>query len=983
MAGPVVAVVLAVLGMARAAGAAPAGLGDVTAVKIGSGVATLSIGEDVEVVRVCAPTIVRVDYRRGGQGDPDTPMIDPASASMLDATATISNKGDAIDIRTRRMHLVIHKSPCRLSLLDDQGKALLAEQPAAGVFVDSAAQDGGVLMNHPAGQNFYGVHAYGLAEMKNPAAHTLLRNGDAVAGRGYEANASYQGGAGGPLIWTTSGYGLLVDSDNGFFVVDPGRLEFRYGHPDTNNNGRRYSKKNSVSYFLFVGEPKELIGAAVRVTGPAPMFPKWAVGFTNSQWGMTEPELLDVLDTYRAKDIPIDNFTLDFDWKAWGDDDFGEFRWNKDNFPSALLPPHSAESLRSKLEALHVKLTGIMKPRIVRCAIPGKEQPLTIQAAQADEMNLWYAGAQDHLDYLRPQHFVGELDFGKPECRSWYWKQISTHGAIEEGICGFWNDEADEAGAANGHFMFDDFQFAQMQQSLYDGWRAQSEPSRMWSLNRNFYLGAQRYAYGLWSGDIGTGFATMATQAGRMLAAVSVGEARWGMDTGGFTGHPTPENYARWIQFAAFVPVFRVHNVIGEHRQPWVYGPEAEEIARDAIRRRYALAPYVYACEHEASEQGVGVVRPLMMEFPSDPGSANVSDEWMFGDALLVAPVLTQGAQSRKVYLPPGKWVDYFRGDVHAGPATLDYPINAGSWANVPLFVRSGSVVVTTAVVPAINAAAPKQIELDAFADSTAVPQMIYDDDGTRYAYEQGAWCKQTLTVKQEGGTARLVVGAKTGSYASTVKTILARVHGQAAMGVTLNGTALNKAESLEALMGMDSGWTVGHDVYGPVTIVRLPAGSRQEQVILIDGSAAVPGGGERVAAADFSISAPTLAARAKIDTSHASAGARGYVDGLADAGASVTFDLKRHEWGDYAAVVRAGNSAAAERSVAVFVNGKRQGVLTVPPHVGQADWARVPLTLTLGAGNNIISLRAEGAVPELALSSIDVPWEVGVSTKP
>ena len=141
---------------------------------------------------------------------------------------------------------------------------------------------------------------------------------------------------------------------------------------------------------------------------------------------------------------------------------------------------------------------------------------------------------------------------------------------------------------------------------------------RVWSINRNFYLGATRYGYAGWSGDIKTGFASMAFQRRRMMAALDTGEFHWSMDTGGFSGHPSPENYARWIEFAAFVPIMRVHGGLNEKRQPWVYGPTAEAAARAAINLRYQLLPYIYSYERRNTDGEVGLVRPLFWEFPSD-----------------------------------------------------------------------------------------------------------------------------------------------------------------------------------------------------------------------------------------------------------------------------------------------------------------------------------------------------------------------------
>ena len=174
-------------------------------------------------------------------------------------------------------------------------------------------------------------------------------------------------------------------------------------------------------------------------------------------------------------------------------------------------------------------------------------------------------------------------------------------------------------------------------------------------------------------------------------------------------GDPDPENYARWIQFSSLVPIFRVHGDHRRQREPWTIDSiMAEEIAKNAIQLRYRLGPYIYACDRECYETGDGLVRPLMMEFPQDAGSANVTDQWLFGDWLLAAPVLkqqfsqenTDTCYTRSVYLPPGQWIDYFRGQQLEGGRTITYRCNPGVWSDIPLFVRRGAVIFTQDVCP-------------------------------------------------------------------------------------------------------------------------------------------------------------------------------------------------------------------------------------------------------------------------------------------
>lgn len=329
-----------------------------------------------------------------------------------------------------------------------------------------------------------------------------------------------------------------------------------------------------------VGSPTEIMEAEAEISGTSPMYPKWATGFTNTQWGWpntgtsVEQQLKNVINKYRADEYPIDNFCLDFDWKQWGYGDYGEFRWNSYNFPGG-----NNGELKKWMDEKGVKLTGITKPRLFTG---------TAEAAEMDK-NGWWISNNVIIDYASGKA-VKQLNFAKDGLRSWWWNK--SIDAFNSGIVGFWNDECD---SDNGFGNFDNLN---MQRAQYEGQRAYTSEQRPWSINRNYYAGAQRYSYGLWSGDISSGFATMKSQKDRLISSVNLGVAKWGMDTGGFNGTPNSENYARWMQFSAFTPIFRVHGQkvpsVSKDRYPWSYGDTAAAAAKDVMHLRYQLIPYIY-----------------------------------------------------------------------------------------------------------------------------------------------------------------------------------------------------------------------------------------------------------------------------------------------------------------------------------------------------------------------------------------------------
>lgn len=391
--------------------------------------------------------------------------------------------------------------------------------------------------------------------------------------------AGFQGENGGPFVWTPSGYGLLWDSDGGGVDCDNSALGIH------RNAGTLYPRPDFEMYVI-VGSPRDIFADEADLSGHAPLFPKWSLGFMVSRWGVNEKEELANVDLFRQKQIPFDTYITDYDWFNYGKGELGDFEWNTDNFPDGPSGKFCAE-----MKAKGAKWVGIRKPRI-SSPLPSK----LVDEIQAKGWILPVPNGQDKD--------TKEFNFHPKEARDWWWAHEKP--LFESGISGYWNDEADVAG---------NFHFEEMVETEYEGQRADSN-QRVWTLNRNFYLGSQRYAYGIWSGDIPTGFPSMAAQRERMLRTIDNGEAWWSMDTGGFAGAvPTPESYARWVQFATFVPIMRCHAAIPQKREPWNYGDQAEAVAKKYIQLRYQLQPYLYSGAWQLTAHGLPLVRPMWIDF--------------------------------------------------------------------------------------------------------------------------------------------------------------------------------------------------------------------------------------------------------------------------------------------------------------------------------------------------------------------------------
>jgi alpha-glucosidase (family GH31 glycosyl hydrolase) len=750
---------------------------------IGAGTPPVRIvqGPGAVEVQALAPNIVRVHFQPTGKVTDRTLMMDPSLQPAGTDAVVVEKSGSGQTLRSPEMQVVVAgRTPFSVEVQDASGKMLLKLR--------------GTTLTHDENENIWGIKGLDLGD----TGLGLLRNaGGTVA-------AGMQGGAGGPFFFTRS-YGVLVDSDGGAFQAQDDTIRFQKGsRPDT-------------EYFVIVGPPLKSMAGLALLTGRPPMPPKWTLGFLNSQWVSNEDEWRQLVDTYAAKQVPVSGFIFDFDWKAWGEDDYGEWRWNSTSGEGSHSPnkfPNGASGkFAADMLAKGVHVSGIMKPRILLNRADG--QP-TKAAEYATAHHFWYPNEVRGNDYFthRP---AANIDFGNPEARKWFWEHLEP--AFRAGLTGWWNDEADQ----DGQNVFGNFQFMNMARSIYEGQRSVSS-ERVWSINRNYYPGALRYGYAEWSGDIRTGFQSMAYQRKRMIATLNLGEPQWSMDTGGFTGHPTPENYARWMQFGAFVPIFRVHGFSGEKRQPWAYEPIAEEAARKAIRLRYDLMPYLYSNARTTTETGIGIVRPLVWEFPDDERCAEETRGWMFGDALFVSPVVERNLPAHSFYLPRGEWFDFASGKPVTGGRDMSVPVDSKTWQDVPIYVREGSILATQPAATGNDLNPKTPLLLDVFPSAARVASfVVYDDDGHTYAYEKGEYFRQEMSARRLGAATEIAVNAATGTYRAQFPNYLVRVH-QASGSVTSEGAPLKRFTSESAFRSAgEPGWFSGVDKFGPVTEVRLP----------------------------------------------------------------------------------------------------------------------------------------------------------------
>ena len=760
---------------------ADAQIGNISAVARTADGLAIDVGADKISLTVCQPDMVKVDYQPGGKSGAETICL--AKTKWAHVAAKFQITSDPIVVSTSEMTVKIGRSPCRISVYDKNNQLLIKEQDAKGV------SSGALNLTGAEGSHFFGLRGWEFLDHAGDQVEL------APSAKPYPIKAGSEGYTGGPFVWSNKGYGVYVDTAGGKCGIGAqGNLEFS-----------ELSKPN-VEYFVMAGNAYQVHTSLDRLTGMPPMFPKWALGLFNSEFcGITEPTFRQIINGYRSRGIPFDTYVFDFDWKDWSGDNYGEWKWNPVKFPSG-----PTGQLKQDMDAKGIKMVGIMKPRI---------HVNTIAGHYATQQAFWVKKApyEDYFDHGQ----VGDLDFTIPACRQWFWDHSTE--AFDKGIAGWWNDEADAWG--------DNFAFMTMAQSQYEGQRKYThDQKRVYTINRNFISGSQRYAYATWSGDIDSGFGVMRDQRARLLASLNVGQQKWGMDTGGFNndnhiqGEEASECYARWMEFDAFVPIFRLHGT--SRRQPWLYGPVAEAAATKAAKLRYSLLPYLYAYDRTLNQTGIGVCRPLIWDYPEDSNCVNDVDAWMFGDSLLVSPVVERGQSVKRIYLPAGTWTDYFRGTVYPGGQTIDYPVNASTWDDIPLFIKSGAIIPSTPVMNYVGEKPVQTVSVDIFPSAAKTNFTYYDDDGATYGYEKGAYFSQAISVQESKDGVVLEIAPKTGKYTPTLQYYLCKVHRRAASAVQIDGKTVKQSpENTDGKAVNGEAWGTGKDVYGDVAWVKIAAG--------------------------------------------------------------------------------------------------------------------------------------------------------------
>lgn len=479
-----------------------------------------------------------------------------------------------------------------------------------------------------------------------------------------------------PLLVAPEGYGILMDDYAAAELVASNPLKYASETP------------GPLSYYFFAS-PEGMPGVATRVadlTGHQDLPPFWALGYITSKYGYrTEAETLGVADSLRRAGYPLDGMVLDLYWYG-KEQDMGRLAWDPEQWPTY-------RKMLADLKKDGINMVAISQPYVLR-----------------------NGRAIDNYNYLAPRGMFGKdslgnvkevkiwvgeggmLDVSNPETRLWLRERYKA--LTDSGMTGWWGDLGEPEVHPDGMYhhnglttrQYHNLYGNEWSQIIHDLFKEEYPDTRLMTLMRGGTAGLQRFSVFPWSTDVSRSWGGLEPQIRIMLNSGLSGLGYMSHDVGGFAVDPSnpvdPELYVRWCQLGLFSPVLRTHAT--HAAEPYKY-PGQQHILLPLIKERYRWLPYNYTLAADNARFGLPLVRPLGY-YDEDPSRYDsVSDQYLWGRDVMVAPVMTQGATSRKVVFPAGTWVDINNpANVYEGgsEAVVDAPLET-----LPLFARAGALL--------------------------------------------------------------------------------------------------------------------------------------------------------------------------------------------------------------------------------------------------------------------------------------------------
>ncbi|RBW68304.1 glycoside hydrolase family 31 protein [Bacillus taeanensis] len=699
--------------------------------KLSNGV-KLDLGTNEAYIRLFDKDLVKVSVVKKGEKEFESRGIAKKASEWDTPIFSANGSADKYTLKTDEITVEIKMKPFGVRFLDKKGNVINEDYVNQGK--TSGYENGKpyVFKKTDKDEDFYGFGEQAGLELNKRGDSIGLWNTDAYA---YDKDTKY--------LYTAIPFfiGLKDEKAYGIFFDNTHRSYYEMAS-ESDDYYYFYANGGQLTYYFAYGpEIGDVIDRYTDLTGKMDVPAKWSLGLHQSKWGYTADEILNVAKTYRDKEIPLDTMHFDIDYM----DGYRVSTWNEE-YKQAL------KDLKA-MSGFHA----------IAINDPAVKQDENYFMYQEGTKNDYWGKNPDGTPFVGPVWPGDSMfpDFSKQEVRDWWAKNHDV--LLNEGIDGIWNDMNEPAvfldDDRHRHTMPLDTYFGTEDNKImhteyhnlyghdeadatYQAFKMHKPGTRPFVLTRDMYAGTQRWA-ALWTGDNVSNWEHLAMSLPMNMNVGMSGVSFVGNDIGGFASRPDAELFARWIEVGAFLPFSRIHYdsdakaEVKQGQEPWAFGPEVEKISKKYIEMRYKLLPYLYNEFKESADSGKPVQQPLVYQFQNDENTYDISDQYMFGDSMMLAPVVTKGQTSRNVYLPEGvNWTDYWTGKQYSGGQTITVDAPLG---HLPIFVKDGSIIPTREVQQYTDEKPLTNLVLDTYLDKNA-SYNFYEDDGATEDYKQGEY---------------------------------------------------------------------------------------------------------------------------------------------------------------------------------------------------------------------------------------------------
>lgn len=681
-------------------------------------------------VTVLRDSLIRFRFTTKGYFSADFSYAIDKSHSHGYNFLAVSEQEEYYQIKTSKVKCCIQKTDMRLSIFDLED-AIILEDELGFHWEESYEYGGNIVKMSKASKD--GECFFGLGD-KATQMNLKGKRLENFATDQYAFQKDQE-----PLYKVVPFYiGLQNKQSYGIFFDNTFRTYFDFCHERRNVTSYWAEGGEMNYYFIYGPQMQDVVTTYTDLTGKPELPPLWALGYHQCKWSYyPESNFKAIAAKFRELKIPCDALYLDIDYM----DGFRCFTWNKDYFPDP-------KRMVAELAEDGFKTVVIIDPGIKI----DKEYSVYKEALEKD-----YFCKRADGPYMKGKVWPGECnfpDYTNPAVREW-WAGLFKELISDIGVKGVWNDMNEPAvmevpnktfpmdvrhdydGNPCSHRKAHNIYGTQMARATYHGVKRFAYPKRPFVITRSAYAGAQRYSSS-WTGD------NIATWEHLWIANIQMqrmsisGMGFTGSDIGGFAEQPSGELYARWIQLGVFHPFCRTHSS-GDHgdQEPWAFDEEVIDITRKFVNLRYQLLPYLYTMFWQYIEEGIPMLKPLVYFDQEDTQTHYRNDEFIFGNQILVCPILEPNAVGRRMYLPRGIWYNYWTNEQVRGGKEIWVDTK---FDQIPIFVKAGAVIPKYPVQQYVGELDFEELTLDVYYKEGKEKSVVYEDAQDGYDYKKGRY---------------------------------------------------------------------------------------------------------------------------------------------------------------------------------------------------------------------------------------------------